>query len=79
GDKIDLLIQQVSAETTIPKEVLMRKKWLNALYQHVVFHKDEQELPDYLLGWRYELLTLPLLRVLHEDESYLSTQMKVTE
>jgi len=79
GEKIDSVIQNVVNETSIPKEVLMRKKWLNALYQHVVFHKDEQDLPDYLLGWRYELLTQPLIQVLHQDESYLSTQMKVSE
>ena len=79
GEKIDSIIQHVVNETSIPKEVLMRKKWLNALYQHVVFHKDEQDLPDYLLGWRYELLTQPLIQVLHQDESYLSTQMKVSE
>ena len=61
------------------EEVLMRKKWLNALYQHVVFHNDEQDLPAYLLGWRYDVLTKPLIDVLHADESYLSTQMKVMD
>ncbi|ANF81855.1 ribonuclease D [Acinetobacter sp. NCu2D-2] len=79
GQKIDALIQSVVDETTIPKEVLLRKKWMNALYQHVVFHNDEQDLPQYLLGWRYEMLTLPLIRLLREDESYLSKQMKVTD
>ena len=79
GDKVDTVIQAVVQQTTVPKEVLMRKKWLNALYQHVVFHNDEQDLPSYLLGWRYELLTKPLIDVLHSDESYLSTQMKVME
>ena len=79
GEKVETMIQNISHEISVPKEVLMRKKWLNALYQHVVCHKDEQDLPNYLLGWRYELLTLPLIKVLHQDESYLSTQMKVVE
>lgn len=79
GEKVDTVIQAVVQQTTVPKEVLMRKKWLNALYQHVVFNNDEQDLPSYLLGWRYELLTKPLIDVLHSDESYLSTQMKVME
>ena len=79
GEKVDTVIQAVVQQTTVPKEVLMRKKWLNALYQHVVFHNDEQDLPSYLLGWRYDLLTKPLIDVLHSDESYLSTQMKVME
>lgn len=79
GEKIDHLIQNEVNETSIPKEVLMRKKWMNALHQHVVFHNDEQDLPDYLLGWRYDLLTQPLIQLLRRDESYLSTQMKVMD
>lgn len=79
GEKIDHLIQNVVNETSIPKEVLMRKKWMNALHQHVVFHNDEQDLPDYLLGWRYDLLTQPLIQLLRRDESYLSMQMKVMD
>ena len=79
GEKIDHLIQNVVNETSIPKEVLMRKKWMNALHQHVVFHNDEQDLPNYLLGWRYDLLTQPLIQLLRRDESYLSTQMKVMD
>lgn len=69
GSKVNLLLQQVSDDIAVPKEVLLRKKWLNAIYQHVVFHGDEQDLPDYLLGWRYELLTKPLVEILHADEN----------
>ena len=79
GSRVNTVIQRAVQETSVPKEVLMRKKWLNALYQHVVFHNDEQDLPSYLLGWRYDLLTKPLIEVLHADESYLSGQMKVLE
>ncbi|MGC3820102.1 ribonuclease D [Acinetobacter sp. G11] len=79
GERVENVIQAVVQETTVPKEVLMRKKWLNALYQHVVFHNDEQDLPAYLLGWRYDVLTKPLIDVLHADERYLSTQMKVID
>lgn len=75
--KIDALIESVVLETGIPKEVLLRKKWMNAIYEHVVFHLDEQPLPSYLMGWRYELLTKPLISLLREDIEYLSTQMKV--
>ncbi|MCA4780352.1 HRDC domain-containing protein [Acinetobacter towneri] len=79
GENVEQVIQRAVQETQIPKEVLLRKKWLNVLYQHVVFHNDEQDLPNYLLGWRYELLTKPLIEVLHADERYLSGQMKVAE
>ena len=79
GHKVDAVIQSVVNETAVPKEVLLRKKWLNALYQHIVSGTDEQDLPNYLLGWRYELLTKPLIQVLHEDQQYLSTQMQVAQ
>lgn len=79
SENVDQVIQTVVQETDIPKEVLIRKKWMHALYQHVVFHNDEQDLPNYLLGWRYELLTQPLIKVLHADKNYLSSQMKVVE
>jgi ribonuclease D len=74
-DKVENVVQAVVGETTIPREVLLRKKWLSALYYHVVAKKDEQDLPSYLLGWRYELLTQPLIRALHEDKDYLLKQM----
>ena len=76
---VDELITRVSQEVAVPKEVLMRKKWLNSLYQHVVFHGDEQDLPAYLLGWRYEMLTQPLIKLLNKDSTYLTTQMQVAE
>ena len=79
SENVDQVIQAVMQETDIPKEVLIRKKWMHALYQHVVFHNDEQDLPNYLLGWRYELLTQSLIKVLHADKNYLSSQMKVVE
>ncbi|WP_168407624.1 ribonuclease D [Acinetobacter indicus] len=79
GQHIEQVIQRGVNETGIPKEVLMRKKWLNALYQHVVFKNDEQDLPGYLLGWRYDLLTKPLIEVLHQDQQYLSNHMKVMD
>ncbi|WP_151812297.1 ribonuclease D [Acinetobacter bereziniae] len=77
--EVDELISQISSDMQVPKEVLMRKKWLNALYHHVVFQGKEQDLPRYLLGWRYEQLTQPLIQLLHADVHYLSMQMKVNE
>lgn len=76
---VDALIENISAEVDIPKEVLMRKKWLGSLYQHVVFHGDEQDLPQYLLGWRYDMLTQPLIQLLNQDADYLTKQMKVND
>ena len=76
---VDELIEQIAQQCIVPKEVLIRKKWLNTLYQHVVFHGDEQNLPAYLLGWRYEILTKPLIELLKKDALYLTTQMQVIE
>ncbi|WP_445404946.1 ribonuclease D [Acinetobacter vivianii] len=75
--KIEALIANVVLQTGIPKEVLLRKKWMNAIYEHVVFHLDEQSLPNYLMGWRYDILTQPLIALLREDIDYLATQMKI--
>ncbi|NIE95342.1 HRDC domain-containing protein [Acinetobacter sp. C26M] len=74
--KIDALIESVVLKTGIPKEVLLRKKWMHAIYEHVVFHLDEQSLPSYLMGWRYDILTQPLIALLKEDIEYLAMQMK---
>lgn len=75
--QIDALIDRVVFETGIPKEVLLRKKWMNAIYEYVVFHLEEQELPSYLLGWRYDILTKPLVALLRQDIEYLAAQMKL--
>ncbi|MGA6135592.1 ribonuclease D [Acinetobacter dispersus] len=75
--KIDALIESVVLKTGIPKEVLLRKKWMNAIYEHVVFRLDEQSLPSYLMGWRYDILTQPLIALLKEDIEYLAMQMKI--
>ncbi|WP_336040987.1 ribonuclease D [Acinetobacter dispersus] len=75
--KIDALIESVVLRTGIPKEVLLRKKWMNAIYEHVVFRLDEQSLPSYLMGWRYDILTQPLIALLKEDIEYLAMQMKI--
>lgn len=76
---VDNLIENIAVDIQIPKEVIMRKKWLSSLYQHVVFKKDEQDLPQYLLGWRYDLLTKPLIEMLNKDYEYLSSQMRVDD
>jgi ribonuclease D len=71
------LIQNVVNKPKFLKK-FMRKKWMNALYQHVVFHNDEQDLPDYLLGWRYDLLTQPLIQFCVKI-SFLTNQMKLAQ
>lgn len=76
---VDDLILRISDNVQVPKEVLIRKKWLTALYQHIAFQGNEKDLPGYLLGWRYDLLTEPLIKLLSKDAEYLSMQMKVDQ
>lgn len=71
-NKMDMVLAHAINETSISKEVLLRKKWLNAIHQHVLSQGDEQDLPDYLLGWRYELLTQPLIQLFQEEKQSLS-------
>lgn len=77
GVLVDQILDHAALQTGIPKEVLMRKKWMNAIYQHVVFDRDEQELPAYLLGWRYDVLTQPLISTLSDNQQYLSGLIRV--
>lgn len=78
AEQVETIIERVSFETGIPRAVLMRKKWLNELYHHVVFyHQDINHLSCYLKGWRYPLLVQPLLEVLKADKHNLAQQMKI--
>ena len=67
SEKMDQVLSNAVLDTQIPKEVLMRKKWMNALYQHVVAASELDRLPPYLLGWRYRVLTQPLIDVLRQE------------
>ena len=68
AQQIDNLVQKVSYQLDIPKEILLRKKWLTALQQHVLTHSAQATLPCYLLGWRYDLLTVPVIALLQADQ-----------
>ncbi|MCF8998697.1 ribonuclease D [Acinetobacter nectaris] len=78
AEQVDELIECIAQETKVPRAVLMRKKWLNELYHHVVFHhQDIEHLSCYLKGWRYPLLVEPLLKILQADKLNLTQQMKI--
>ncbi|TXJ08911.1 MAG: ribonuclease D [Acinetobacter sp.] len=67
-DHIEAKIAQVSQELAIPADILMRKKWLSQLTTWVA--QDTQnidQLENYLRGWRYECLTLPLIDIIRQD------------
>lgn len=79
GLKIEQLIEQSVVNTMIPKEVLLRKKWMKAIYQHIALKTPEHDLPSYLLGWRYDQLTQPLCRLLSTEQARLAAQIRGTD
>ncbi len=74
-DQITAFTAQISVETQVPVDVLMRKKWLSALFSHIAMNGDEADLPSYLLGWRYDLLTRPILGLLEQHKDEIAVEM----
>lgn len=76
--KIDKFVGRVADELHVPKPVLLRKKWFNELYTYVISDAtDTASLSLYLRGWRYEVLTQPLLLLLEQDKENLQQQVAV--
>lgn len=57
-------VDAIAERIRVPAEVLMRKRWLDALVLGVVDHGEGAELPAALRGWREEPVTRPLLTCL---------------
>ena len=74
-EQIQAFTNQLSLELQVPTEVLLRKKWLNALLVHTARNGDERDLPQWLLGWRYEVLTRPILELLARQREVLAVEM----
>lgn len=74
-DQISAFTAQVSVETQVPVDVLLRKKWLSALFSHIAKNGNEADLPRYLLGWRYEVLTRPILGLLNHHKESIAVEM----
>jgi len=74
-NQITAFTAQVSVETQVPVDVLLRKKWLSTLFSHIAKSGDEADLPSYLLGWRYEVLTRPILDLLHQQKDSIAVEM----
>ena len=68
-DQVQQYVATVSASIQVPAEVLLRKKWLSAMINLVATKEDENKLPAYLLGWRYEMLTRPILNLLGQQQA----------
>lgn len=74
SQQIKALVKKASDEVGLPADVLMRKRWLTKLYQLVAYQQvdDAQAvLPNYVTGWRWDVVTLPLIDVLMQHEELL--------
>ena len=67
-DRLRQVSEAIAVKHQVPAEVLLRKKWLDALVLGYVDDGESAVLPTALKGWRHDILTVPLLEVL-DDES----------
>jgi ribonuclease D len=74
-EQVQSFTAMISEETQVPVEVLLRKKWLNAMLMHTARSTDERTLPPWLLGWRYEILTRPILSLMSSQRDVLAVEM----
>ncbi|MEC7118857.1 MAG: HRDC domain-containing protein [Pseudomonadota bacterium] len=74
-DRVQQYTEQLSQEIQVPSEVLLRKRWINALLTHVACQQDEADLPRWLLGWRYDMLTRPILEIMQQQRDMLMVEM----
>lgn len=71
----NLLRQQsehIAQHYGIPADVLLRKRWLDALVLNYIDEGEQCALPLALQGWRYEVLTQPLLQTLSKQAAQLA-------
>ena len=61
----------------VPKNVLMRKKWLAQLYEVVALDKELSDLPEGLQGWRYQWVTDTLIPVITTHKVELQQGMGI--
>lgn len=68
-DRLREVAERIAGQHQIPAEVLLRKKWLDALVLGFVDQGDQAKLPAALTGWRHDILTVPLLEVLASESA----------
>lgn len=67
-EQINQLIQTQAEQLNINPELLMRKKWISDILYTLTDKKDEQDFNPYLLGWRYDIITQPILKLLYNSK-----------
>lgn len=74
-DQVNHYVSTVSQSIQVPTEVLLRKKWMASMVNSVALKQDESSLPEFLLGWRYDILTRPILSLLSQQQQSLAAEM----
>lgn len=70
GNAVQEAIKAQALRLGIPSNVLMRKKWLHELYEVIATGQPVSQLPEGLLGWRFDWIDsilIPIIRA-HKDE-----------
>ncbi|GAA0311644.1 ribonuclease D [Psychrobacter aestuarii] len=77
SNAVQKAVNQHAAEIGVPKNVLMRKKWLNDLYEVVALDKedDTKALPEGLQGWRQSWVTDTLIPLIKTHQAELKQGM----
>jgi ribonuclease D len=70
-DELRVIGDTIAKQHQIPSDVLLRKRWLDNLVLGYIDQGESAELPLALQGWRYEMLTKPLLAALATKQEQL--------
>lgn len=74
---VNKAIKQYEAETGVPANVLMRKKWLSRLYEVVAYDLPIDQLPEGLKGWRYKWVINTLIPIIETHKEALQSGMNI--
>lgn len=74
---VNQVIKDYEAETGVPANVLMRKKWLSQLYEIVAYDLPIEDIPEGLKGWRNPWVMQTLIPLLETYKQQLQEGMRM--
>ena len=76
---VNQVIKEYEAETGVPANVLMRKKWLSQLYEVVAYDLPIEDIPEGLKGWRNPWVMQTLIPLLETYKQQLKEGMRMQQ
>lgn len=76
---VNQVIKDYEAETGVPANVLMRKKWLSQLYEIVAYDLPIEDIPEGLKGWRNPWVMQMLIPLLETYKQQLQEGMRMQQ